>query len=157
MCIRDSPQIEVIEADAQLIPKTLAEDAILVRSVYEIKINGIAGYMNLSVPYTFIGPHFARYSHNNAEMRDNKNNINKGIIGRKFGALSVPVSVEFDRKKIRAAEAASLAPGSIIVLNHPCSKPLNIKVNGKLKYFGTPGLKQKKMAVKILSSIEDEE
>ncbi|MFP4496745.1 MAG: FliM/FliN family flagellar motor switch protein [Vulcanimicrobiota bacterium] len=151
------PQIEIIETDGQMIPKTLSEDEILVRKIYEIKFNGIAGYLTISVPYNFLGPHFGRFRRTREEFQTVDMDLTNVKLGANIKKLNIPVSVEFKKKRIPALDTIQLKQGGVIVLDHKVNENLNVKVNGKLKYFGKVGMKGKKMAVQITSTIQEEE
>jgi len=151
------PRIDVIESDRQLIPKTLSEDEILVRNIYEVKINGISGYLNISIPYSFIGHYFARFNNMVKKMGKDKLDISTKFVRKGMGHIRIPVYAEFNKKDITAGEAIELSRGSIIMLDHHRNTHLKVNVNGRTKFMGVPGLKGNKISIKITQVVEDDE
>lgn len=151
------PKIDAIESDGQLIPKTMSDDEILVRNIYEVKIDGISGYLNISIPHSFIGPYFARFSNVVKKMEKKKLDVSSAFVKKSMGYIKIPIYVEFNKKNISAGEAMGLCKGSIIILDHHCNAHLKVNVNGRLKFMGVPGLKRNKLSIKITQIVEDDE
>ncbi|MCD4786563.1 MAG: FliM/FliN family flagellar motor switch protein [Candidatus Eremiobacteraeota bacterium] len=155
--VKIEPVVDVIESDSQFIPKTLSEDEILVRNTYEIKIDGISGYLNISIPYVFIGPYFARFSNLVKKKEKKKPDISSAFVRKGMGHIKIPVYAEFNKKNISAGEAMRLCKGSIITLEHPRNMHLKVNINGRPKFMGVPGLKGNKLSIKITQIVEDDE
>jgi flagellar motor switch protein FliM len=150
------PQIELVDTDGQIIPKTLPPEEVMVRKVYEIKIEETSGYLTISLPYNFIGNYFTKYGSQKTEVSSESESAASLFKSKTYKKMMVPLTVEFQKMRIRAVDAVNLSPGQIIYLDHNTEKDLRIKINGKLKFFGQPGMKGNKMAIKLTSNIEEE-
>jgi flagellar motor switch protein FliM len=150
------PQIELVDTDGQIIPKTLPPEEVMVRKVYEIRIEETVGYLTISLPYNFIGNYFTKYGSQKTDGNSENESIANLFRSKTYKKMMVPLSVEFKKMRIRAADALNLAQGQIIYLDHHTEEDMRIKINGKLKYFGQAGMRGNKMAISLTSNIEEE-
>jgi len=63
--------------------------------------------------------------------------------------VPLDLAVELGTASIRAENLMELDQGDVIMLDSPCTAPLNVRVNGKPKMQGYPALSRGRMAVKI--------
>ena len=149
-------KINHIDTDTLMIPKTQSEDEVLIRLVYNVNLDGVVGYLNICFPYNLLGPYFGRYSGGSGKEERKESNISRDKVQKQFGSIRVPVSVEFAKRKITAHQLSEISTGSIITLTHKVEAPLNVVVNGKIKFLGKPGVKGDRMGVRITRAYEKE-
>jgi len=67
----------------------------------------------------------------------------------------VPVSLSLGRAELLFQELLTIEVGDTIRLDADITQPLKVKVNDKTKFFGQPGIKDGRMATKIVRVLEE--
>jgi len=69
--------------------------------------------------------------------------------------VTVSVSAELGSTTANLQEVLGLAPGQVVRLNTKAAKPIPVKVGGKVKFFGKPGLRSNTLAIRITDMIPE--
>ncbi len=150
-----NPRVDMVETDKFLIPRTLSDEEVLVRMVYEIYIDGVSGLLKINIPYSFLSTFFSPFRNKQDASSDkiDSQSVSRNI----FSKISVPVSVELKPRKLSVGDLMSLRRGDTIILSHAYGEELGLKVDNHLKYYCKPGISGNKLAVKITRTAEGEE
>lgn len=70
-------------------------------------------------------------------------------------SAKVPVSLSLGRAELLFQELLTIEVGDTIRLDSEISSPLRVKVNEKTKFFGQPGIKDGRLATKIVRVLEE--
>lgn len=70
-------------------------------------------------------------------------------------SAKVPVSLSLGRAELLFQELLTIEVGDTIRLDSEISSPLRVKVNDKTKFFGQPGIKDGRLATKIVKVLEE--
>lgn len=77
------------------------------------------------------------------------------IFGRSLEMAKVPVAISLGRAEILFQDLLTIEVGDTIRLDTEINAPLRIKVNEKTKFLGQPGIKDGRMAAKVLKVLQE--
>ncbi len=137
----------------------VAQNEVVVLTVFEIKFGEVTGMMNLCLPAIILEPIL------------NKISSQDWLIGAKHGRsgeyesrildllenIDLPLIVELGRAKLKVSEILELNENDTIILNKKNKRPLNVYISNKHKYYGALGVLGVKKAIKITRATTEEE
>jgi len=151
------PRLANIETNAQfaqIVPPT--EMVILV--TLEVRIGDIEGMMNFCYPYITLESIMSKLS---AEffytaVRKGTNTEDLSLIKNRLNETDVDILVEIGTLDISIKDVLSLRIGSFIrIPNSTIESFMIIKIGNKPKFRGKPGLRGKKVCIKITEQLEN--
>jgi flagellar motor switch protein FliM len=81
-----------------------------------------------------------------------KRDIEKGV-----QSTSVPVKAVLGRTTVTVRDVLELQPGDVMTLDTGVNEELEVRVGDLLKFYGIPGVKKNKVAVRITRVAKKEE
>jgi len=138
---------------AQIVPPT---DLVFVVD-FEIEVEYISGILKLCIPYSTVEPIREKLQ---AGFQSEQLEVDKVWINRFRNNLMLAyldILIELGNTQISAKDAVNLKPGDVITLNQYCTDPVNIFVEGTMKFQGYPGTYKGYQAVKITEIVQDKE
>jgi flagellar motor switch protein FliM len=148
-------QIETNPQFAQVIPS----NEMVALITLETRIGDVEGMMNLCIPYITVESIHSKLStqYMHSSVRSGTSTENITIMKKKLDDVGVTLSAEIGSLSISVRDVLSLRPGDVVRLaDKKPSDPLTLKIGNKKKYYCTPGLIGKKIAVQITGKIEQE-
>jgi flagellar motor switch protein FliM len=147
-------QIETNPQFAQIVPPT--EMVVLV--TLETKVGEVEGMMNFCIPYLTIEPIIsklsAQYWYSSVRRGTTTENLN--ILRDRLSTIEVNVAAEIGKMDLTVRDILSLKRGDVIRLsNTRITDQMVLKVGNKPKFLCRPGKVGNKLAVMILSRLED--
>jgi flagellar motor switch protein FliM len=147
-------QIETNPQFAQIVPPT--EMVVLV--TLETKVGEVEGMMNFCIPYLTIEPIIsklsAQYWYSSVRRGTTTENLN--ILRERLSSIEVTVAAEIGKMDLMVRDVLALKRGDVIRLsNTRIGDPMVLKVGNKSKFTCRPGVVGNKLAVMILSKLED--
>ncbi|WP_427338653.1 flagellar motor switch protein FliM [Caloranaerobacter sp. DY30410] len=152
------PSLEKIETNSQFI-QIISPSETIVLITLNIKIGETEGMANICIPYLTIEPILNKlstklwYSTNNKDI----DSTEIEIVKKRIKKVKVPLIVEIGSTMITVKDLLDLRVGDVIKLNKTRDSELEVKVGSKTKFYGVPGVKNNKMAVKITRVKKDGE
>lgn len=137
----------------QIVPPT---DVVIVIN-FEVEIEYTSGVVSICIPYSMLEPIKEKLS---AGFQSEQMEVDKGWTNRfKEGLIksNVEIMVELGRSQIHGKEVVNLKKGDVIQLDQYASDPLDIYVEGIIKYKGYPGNFKGNQAVQISQIITGKE
>lgn len=137
----------------QIVPPT---DVVVVIN-FEVEIEYTSGVATICIPYSMLEPIKEKLS---AGFQSEQMEVDKGWTNRfKEGLIksNVEIMVELGRSQISAKDVVNLKKGDVIQLDQYASDPLDVYVEGIIKYKGYPGNFKGNQAVKISQIITGKE
>jgi flagellar motor switch protein FliM len=149
--------LERRETSPQLV-QIVAPNEIVVVIVFEVKIGQSSGMMNFCIPAIYLEP-FAM------ELKqENRTDISTRITAADYRRLdsvlekaSVTLGVDLAQRRLRIQELLALKEGDILPLDRTVDAPVSVKISGLAKYLGRFGTRKGKKAVRILSSVSEDQ
>lgn len=141
----DPFEVDLVETDDRLVPRTLSGDELMVRGVYDLRLGQQTGYINLYLPLKALSGVLESHSralHSGSATEQLR-------LPKVAGVLPLEVLVELGQARLLAPEVAALRPGSTVILDQHENAPLLVRVGGVPRFCGRPGLKGQQLAVRI--------
>lgn len=145
-----NPVVDKIETEATLVPRSYAPEETILRQIFRISVNGVAGFVTVCLPFAFFRPKLP-------QMRSGMGgSLSHGPIDPKVldevSTVDVPVVVHLGRGRLTLRELLALEPGDTLLLDGP----VTVQVSNVPKFIGRPGLQDEHLAVEIVSNFVSE-
>lgn len=140
-----TPNIERMETEAALIPRTHAPEESMVRQIFRISINNCVGHVVVSLPFEFFRPRLP-------QLRNTGTNATAPLDpsrAEELGVVEVPLMVELGRSALDLRRLMALRPGDHFELGGR----VTVRVGDVPKFHAKPGLVDERVAVEILSPV----
>ncbi len=147
-------------AEIKLVPKSVEKksegievilpDEMITTIQVEASIREIKGIITVGFPSFLLEPVFKKFLKKQAQPASKKD-IPAAYEKRseKLKEIKVTASAELNRIKIKLRDVIDIQPGDTIMLEHQIFSPVTVKLGGKPKFTGMPGMVGKHLAVKI--------
>ncbi|WP_077367470.1 flagellar motor switch protein FliM [Anaerosalibacter sp. Marseille-P3206] len=152
-----NPKLEKIEVNSQFAQIVPPNETIALVTL-NISIGSVEGMMNVCIPYLVLEPILdklsTKYWFSNTKKTITKDEMK--AIRQRMLDTKVPIKAELGSTNITIRELLNLQPGDVIRLDEPNSL-INLRIGSKVKFYGTPGVSNNRMAVKIVKVVKDGE
>jgi len=152
------PRVEDTSFNLMLVPIALPSDA-MVWASFEVRMKGITSGMVLGLPYPALKP-IAGQLRPYTWMSNTGTSLAEGADARREDMIKglkevhLLVKAILGTTPIHMAELSSLQKGDILSLNTPADGLCEVHVNGVPKYFGRPGLRGRRLCVRLEQAID---
>lgn len=154
--IEIKPKLETIETNSQFAQIVSPSESIALITL-SVKIGDVEGMINVAIPHYVIEPILPNLSSklwfsNNARKditEEEKINIEHNLV-----KSDVSMRTVVGRSTITVLDFLTLTTGDVILLDKPVKDDFEIFVENELKFLGKPGLKNKKVAVRITKNLQ---
>ncbi len=151
------PNIENIESNPQFVQVAPPNEMVVLVTLY-MSIGKTEGFMNICWPSSVIEPFSeklsARLWFTATAQEVSKEDIEK--LEKNMKMVTVPVSAVLGETTLKLFDILLLNTGDVIRLGTHCDDPILVRVGGKDKFRGLPGIHKGHYAVKITEVIEPE-
>lgn len=144
------PRLKKIETNPQF-AQIMSPNETVALITLNTKVGNIEGMIHICIPHLVIEPVIPKLS-----TKFWFSGISKEITGsdlkiieRKIQSTILPIRVELGCNDILVRDFLELNIGDVIPLNTSANEDLKIYIGSLLKFYGKPGLKKNKVAVKI--------
>jgi flagellar motor switch protein FliM len=149
--------IESFESNPQFVQIAPASETAAVVS-FEIIIRDMTFPMNLCFPYFVLDPLIQNLSTSWSNVGIRKlSRIESEALNTRVRLARLPLSAQLGSAKLPASELMRVKPGDVLVLDERKDEYLKIWVQGKVKFWGEPGISKSKKAVKIVRRVSEME
>jgi flagellar motor switch protein FliM len=149
--------IESFESNPQFVQIAPASETAAVVS-FEIIIRDMTFPMNLCFPYFVLDPLIQNLSTSWSNVGLRKlSPIEADSLNTRIRLTKLPVVAQLGSTHLTMKEVAKLRVGDVLVLDERKDEYLKLWVQGKVKYWGEPGVSKLKRAVKIVRRVSDME
>lgn len=152
------PRLEKIETNAQF-AQIIAPNEIVALVTLSARIGEVEGMINICIPHMVIEPVMPKLSTKLwfSMIEKEITSENKENIESKIQNTPVPVRAVLGRTTITVNDFIELQPGDVIPLDANANGDLEVLVGDLLKFYGKPGVRRNKVAVKISEVVRREE
>lgn len=155
--IQLSPTLEKIEINSQFAQIVPPNETIALVTL-NVAIGSTEGMLNICIPYIVIEPILDKLStkfwFSNSKKEISEKDLK--VIKKRILETMVPVRAIAGSTKIKIRDIANLQTGDVIKFD--CDNNLiNVKIGSNVKFVGTPGTVNNKMAIKIVNVVKDGE
>ncbi|HLY73129.1 MAG TPA: FliM/FliN family flagellar motor switch protein [Planctomycetota bacterium] len=142
------------ESDPQAIkPESVNEPSVAV--TLEVAMGDQRGALDLLFPALSIEPHFDRMAPPAAFSPKAGGADHGEELSRRLAPAEVEIGVHLPPATIRMKDLQTLRPGDYLVTSHPHADPVQVSVEGRLKFLARLGSLKDRKAAKIVASTSD--
>lgn len=148
------PRLEKIETNSQFAQIVSPNETIALITL-NIKIGEVEGMINICIPHLVIESILSQLSTKYwfTSVKKEISVEDQTAVEQRLEKTQVPIRALIGKTHITVSEFIDLHIGDVIALDNHVNEDVKIYINKELKYYGKPGIKKKKIAVKISSII----
>jgi len=152
------PRLEKIGTNSQFL-KYINENEMVALVTLSIRTGNVEGMLNICIPHMVVEPIIPKLSPRMwySEIKKETSVETKKTLENNINKIKVPVKAILGATTISVSDFLDLQPGDVIPLDAPIDGDIKVKVGNLLKFYGKPGVKKNKVAVKITSVIKEED
>jgi flagellar motor switch protein FliM len=152
------PSLDRIETNAQF-AQLMSPNEMVVLVTFTAKIGEVEGLMNLCIPHMTVEPVMSKLSTKLwfSLIEHGSTEESKETIEKKIEESKIPVSAVLGRTTISVHDFLMLQQGDVLSLNTDVDGKIEVIVGDMLKFYGKPGARNKRMAVKITDVVREED
>lgn len=130
---------------------------LMVVTSFQVDLAQSRGLLSLCLPFSHLRDMIPKRSFDEYRLATTLNlpKDDKIIFPETIQNAKVPVSLSLGRAELLFQELLTIEVGDTIRLDAEISQPLKVKVNDKTKFFGQPGIKDGRIATRILKVLEE--
>lgn len=149
------PRLDKIETNAQF-AQVISPNEMVALVTLSAKVGDVEGMLNICIPHMVVEPVVSKLSTKFwfSIIEREITNETKEVIGKKIENTEVPVKALLGSTRLNVADVVCLQKGDVIPLNQDIDKDLKIMVGDIHKFYGVPGVKKNKVAVKLSEVIK---
>ncbi len=151
------PKLEAIETNSQFAQIVSPSESIALVT-FSIKVGEVEGMINICIPHYVIEPILPNLSSKlwfSKSQRKDSTEEEREALHQNVGSSLVSVKTLVGRTEITVAEFLGLQIGDVVILDKKTDQDFEIFVEKDLQYYGRPGSKKNKVAVKITKSLTE--
>lgn len=144
------PRLSRIETNTQFTQIVSPNETIALITL-SLNIGSIEGMMHICIPHLVIEPIISKLS-TKFWFSGISKDITEGsikYIEKRIETTTLPISVILGNCNLTVKDIINLQIGDVVLLNKSINDYLQILVGNKLKFYGIPGVKKNKIAVKV--------
>lgn len=149
------PKLEKIETNAQF-AQILSPNEIVALGTLQTKIGETEGVINICIPHISIEPVLHKLSSRLWFSQQAEKGVSEEIreaLKCKIEDTAVPIKVVMGKTVVSVGDLMELQPGDVIQLDTGINSDLEVMVGDLLKFYGKPGVRRNKIAVKVTEVI----
>ncbi|NMA65512.1 MAG: flagellar motor switch protein FliM [Clostridiaceae bacterium] len=156
--IKIRPILDRIETNAQF-AQVMSPNETVVLVTFTAKIGDVEGLLNLCIPHMTVEPVMEKLSTRLWFSLIEKEATEEGreLLRTKVEDTKVPVKAILGRTTISVNDFLLLQQGDVLSLNTDVEGKVEVLIGEMLKFLGIPGVRNKKLSVKITDVIKEEE
>jgi flagellar motor switch protein FliM len=147
--------VESFESNPQFVQIAPASETAAVIS-FDIVIRDTSYPMNICFPYFVLDPLIQNLSNSWANVGTKRLKRSEfDELCNRIRLTELPFSAQLGSTKLQMRDYLSLKVGDVLKLDQRTDDPLKIWVDGKIKFWGEPGVSKKKRAIRIARRINN--
>ncbi len=152
-----APSIDSYEADPEALSIAPPEENVLA-AILDVRFGTGSGTVTVCIPMDAVEPFLRERTVRNP--RDRRPAVSDGASpGRPFLVpglthARLTVAARLPVVFVRAREITDLKEGQVIHTDHPVDAPVEILLNGRARFVGSLGQRQRRLALKVLNSVD---
>ncbi len=152
-----SAVMEKIETNPSNVYICNPSDSVVVAQC-QMEVVRTQGVLGVCIPFSFLRDTIPKRSFDefvastNVKIESTEESL---MFPESIHKAKVPVSVGLGSSSVAFQDLLTLEAGDIIRLDREVNEPLKVKVNAKTKFLGQPGVKDGKMAIKVIRVLDE--
>ncbi len=133
----------------------VAPTEVVVACPFDVKIGNDMGECLLLLPYPTIEPILGKLTARFTSIQQITNGDRTGVTEQQIRDCSVSVVADIGSAVLGMLELSRLSVGDVVMLDTCVSDSLELRLGGKAKFYGRPGLHRGNRAMQITSIVKD--
>ena len=136
----------------------------MVVAAFRVDLGQVEGFINAVVPFRYLKQSLPKLSYDEFVLTRTQTTATPAqlasvtpIVTRGIGNAKVPIAMSLGRAELLFRDLLTIEVGDTIRLDSEIREPLRVKVNGRTKFRGFPGVKEGKLAARISQVLEEGE
>lgn len=157
--IEIKPKLERIETNSQFAQIVSPSESIALITL-NLKIGETEGMVNICIPHVVIEPILASLSSRlwfSTSGKKEISEVEKKALEKNISKSKVTINTVIGRSVITIGELLTLRPGDVVLLDKLVEEPFELYIGNELKFYGKPGIKNKKIALRITDTVSEGE
>lgn len=156
--VATEPKIMSQESNPQYAQVAAPTDMVIVVT-YEIRIESVAGFATLCIPFSSLQPHLEALSATSLYGNQNMANVTESRVRLNEHVNETPVtlSAQFRQLEMTAHDIVQLRVGDVIPLSHPLEEPLILMAGDTATHRARIGRRHRRLAIVIDSQADPSE
>lgn len=152
------PRLDRIETNSQF-AQIISPNEMIALVTLDVKVGEVKGMMNICIPHLVVEPVIPKLSTRYwfASIEKEVSPQAKKNIENKIENTKIPLKVILGRTHITVADFLGLQKGDVIQLDTRIHSNLEVMVGDILKFYGRPGVRKNRTAIKITEIVRKEE
>lgn len=150
------PKFQSLEFNPNAVYICSPSETMVVTS-FQVDLAQTRGLLSLCLPFSHLRDMIPKKSFDTWKVTTDFNLPTDGsiVFPGMIESAKVPVSLSLGRAELLFQELLTIEVGDTIRLDSEITSPLRVKVNDKTKFFGQPGIKDGRLATKIVRVLEE--
>lgn len=151
------PKLENIETNSQFAQIVSPSESIALIT-FNLKIGDVEGMVNIAIPHYVIEPILPNLTSKlwfQSNLKKQLTDVERTALHQRIEKANLEVKAIIGRSSLLVEEFLSLQVGDVVLLGSKVNDELEVFVDQELKYFGQPGVKNNRMAVRITRQLEE--
>ena len=156
--IKLEPSADMMETNPQMFLQANLPGDMVILMTFEIALGESTGTIGLCLPHSVLEPVMSRLTTQSwlSEDRKAQDEVTKANIESRLTNVSVCLSALLGTAEVTARDILDLKVGDVVTLHERVDTELPVLVEGKLKFYGKPGVWGPCRAVKITRLASEE-
>ena len=152
------PTLDRIETNAQF-AQLMSPNEMVALVTFVAKIGDVEGLLNICIPHMTVEPVMSKLTTKLwfSLIEKGSTDESRKSIEKKIEETKVPISAILGRTSVSVHDFLMLQQGDVLQLDTIIDGKIEVIVGQMLKFYGKPGARNKKVAVKITDVIREEE
>jgi flagellar motor switch protein FliM len=135
------------------VAQIVSPQEVIILLLFEIKFSGVSGFMNICIPFISIESLADKLTlqyrfSGTKKTRDNTQEKMRDMMMK----VRAPLTACLGKVQFTIQELLNLKHGDVILLNKPINEELEVRVADQKKFMARPGLRNRKKAIQITRS-----
>jgi flagellar motor switch protein FliM len=137
----------------------MSPNEMVVLVTFTARIGDVEGLLNLCIPHMAVEPVMSKLSTRLwfSLIEHGSTDESRKAIEHKIEESKIPISAILGRTTISVHDFLMLQQGDVLSLNTDVDGKIEVIVGDMLKFYGKPGARNKKLAIKVTDVIREEE
>lgn len=152
------PTLDRIETNAQF-AQLMSPNEMVALVTFTAKVGDVEGLMNICIPHLTVEPIMPKLSTKLwfSLIEKGSTEESRKEIESRVEETKIPLTAVLGKTTVSVHDFLMLQQGDVISLNTNIDGKIEVNVGNLIKFYGKPGVKNKKTAVKITDVIREEE
>ncbi len=152
------PTLDRIETNAQF-AQLMSPNEMVALVTFTAKIGDVEGLLNLCIPHMTVEPVMTKLTTKLwfSLIEKGSTDESRQAIEQKVEETKIPITAILGRTTLSVHDFLMLQQGDVLPLNTDVDGKIEVIVGNMLKFYGKPGARNKKVAVKVTDILREEE